>query len=209
MKKYTKYVVGIAVVTLLLPMVANADTISDLQKQIQGLLSQIQTLQNQIRSIRQASSTSAFGSTTPPFIGGDKGDKDDQGDQGENGQGGDRRLCVPLVRNIGIGSRGDDVRILQKMLAGDPTLYTGTTTGYFGPQTAQAVMKLQAKFGIASTTTGFIGELTRQFLVSRCMGMGIMPPKPTTKPPEDFRGGMMGSSTPQFPLMTRPNGGDR
>jgi len=65
-----------------------------------------------------------------------------------------------LAKNLGQGSSGDDVKILQAILAADASIYgEGLITGYFGPATARAVAKFQAKYGI--NATGFVGPLTR------------------------------------------------
>ena len=205
MNRYKKYVAGLVVVTAFLPMLASADTISDLQAQIQTLLGQIKTIQDQIHSIRQASSTNSNASTTPIF-------GDDHGQGGGDNRDGDKKFCVPITRNLGVGSKGDDVKEIQKMLATDPTLYTGTTTGFFGKETAKAMARFQKKFGIASSTTGLVGPSTRQFFNKKC------PPPPmggvgSTTPPfqggmgDGDRGRMMGSSTQPFPPMP-PRGGD-
>lgn len=61
-----------------------------------------------------------------------------------------------------------EVKRLQKLLAGDTSLYPeGMVTGYFGPLTEKAVQRFQAKYGIVSSGTpettgfGFVGPKTR------------------------------------------------
>ena len=152
MNKYKNYIVGLMCAVLILPVIVKADAISDLQGQIQTLLSQVRSMQNQIAVLRQVSTTLTYATTTPIFF-------------GENI---DQAYCVQIKRNIGVGSRGDDVKQIQKMLASDPALYSGTTTGYFGNETAQAMTKFQAKFGITSSSTGFVGPLTRDFFTKKC-----------------------------------------
>lgn len=57
------------------------------------------------------------------------------------------------------GSNGEDVRILQKLLATDPSLYPeGLVTGFFGPLTELAVKRLQAKLKIEQA--GVVGPQT-------------------------------------------------
>lgn len=157
-------VAGMTMAAMLLPVIASADTI-DVQSQIQALLSQIQTLQQQLRTL-VASSTSAMGgehgwmmgSTTPVAM--------------PSGQIA-KAACVTLNRNLGVGSRGDDVKGLQQMLSDDSESgYSGGVTGYFGPATARAMAKYQTRFGIASSSTGFVGALTRGFFEKRC-GEGL------------------------------------
>ena len=161
MKKYLSYAVGVALAVSLVPIIASADTVSDLQSQIQTLLSQIRSLQEQVRTIQHASGASEHATTTPPQV------KQDNGGAGGN-EGDSGKKCAAVVRTLGIGSQGDDVKDVQRMLAKDPSLYTGTTTGFFGPETAKGVMKFQMKFGIASSSDGTVGPLTRQFFAREC-----------------------------------------
>ena len=86
-----------------------------------------------------------------------------------------RPLCELLKRELRRGSRGDDVRELQKILAQDKEVYAeGEVTGYFGERTEAAVKRLQAKLGIVSsgepTSTGYgmVGAKTRAALIARC-----------------------------------------
>lgn len=90
---------------------------------------------------------------------------------GEMGMG--KMPCISLDRNLSVGSQGDDVKNLQDMLRSDGDGFTASSTGYFGPLTAQAVERFQMKNGIASTTTGFVGPLTRAFFQHMCSG-GLM-----------------------------------
>lgn len=84
-----------------------------------------------------------------------------------------KAACVTLLRNLGPGSRGGDVRDLQQMLKEDPESgFTGSTTGFYGALTARAMARFQENNGIASTTSGFVGPLTRGFFERRC-GKGL------------------------------------
>lgn len=57
------------------------------------------------------------------------------------------------------GSSGEEVKLLQKILASDPTLYPeGLVTGFFGSLTEQAVKRLQAKFKLEQV--GAVGPQT-------------------------------------------------
>ncbi len=62
-----------------------------------------------------------------------------------------------LTKNLSIGSRDPEVRILQQLLNKKGIIVP--TTGYFGAQTLAAVKKFQAQNGIAQT--GSVGPLTR------------------------------------------------
>lgn len=84
-----------------------------------------------------------------------------------------KMACITLNRNLGIGSRGDDVKSLQELLSEDPEDgFTAGATGFFGPLTAKALMHFQMNNGIASTTDGSVGPLTRGFFERRC-GKGL------------------------------------
>jgi len=92
---------------------------------------------------------SMMGSTTPPMLMG--------------------KACPVLNRQVGLGSKGDDVRQLQMMFAQDPKLgFTASSTGTFGSMTAQAVMRFQKQNGL--TATGAVGPLTRKVLEKLCGG---------------------------------------
>ncbi len=66
---------------------------------------------------------------------------------------------VQLSRQLWQGVRGDDVELLQEILATDPDIYPeGLVTGYFGPLTYAAVKKFQAVAGIEQV--GRVGPKT-------------------------------------------------
>ncbi|OHA85378.1 MAG: hypothetical protein A2591_01635 [Candidatus Yonathbacteria bacterium RIFOXYD1_FULL_52_36] len=74
----------------------------------------------------------------------------------------------PLTRPLGLGSRGDDVTTLQRMLAQDSNIYPeGDITGYYGPATQRAIQRFQIQHAIVSSgspsTTGYgaVGPSTR------------------------------------------------
>ncbi len=64
--------------------------------------------------------------------------------------------------DLTIGSIGDDVTELQKILIASGYLHIATPTGYFGPLTKAAVRLYQGAHGII--TTGYVGPLTRASL---------------------------------------------
>jgi len=67
---------------------------------------------------------------------------------------------IQLTRTLALGSSGEDVSELQRLLASDPTIYPeARVTGYYGPLTAAAVRKLQEKFGIDQV--GVVGPVTQ------------------------------------------------
>ena len=178
-----------------MPVIALAQS-TDAQSQIQTLMSQITALQNQLKTLLQQNSNSdhgnsggRMGSTTPSMPIG--------------------RLCVMLERDLDIGSHGDDVRSVQSALAENGDLDEDNVTGFFGPLTMQAMKRFQEKFGIASSTTGFVGPKTRGFLRGRCGGgdgmsggMGTTTNRGQGSENEHFMlnfpstiGGMMGTSS--------------
>lgn len=109
-----------------------------------------------------------------------------------------KMACITLSRNLGLGSRGDDVKKLQEMLAEDSESdFHAVPTGFFGPLTAKAMMRFQTHHGIASSTTGYIGPLTRGFFERRC-GRGL-----------DKRSGehRMGTTTITLPVSTTTRDG--
>ena len=66
---------------------------------------------------------------------------------------------VTLLSSLSQGSSGQQVSALQAILAADPTVYPeGLITGYYGPLTAQAVKRFQAKHGIKQA--GVVGPKT-------------------------------------------------
>ena len=80
--------------------------------------------------------------------------------------------CFNFDRDLRNGDRGDDVKQLQRILASDPSIFPpGSITGFFGHRTEAAMKQYQRKFGIftsASTTTGFVGPMTRKHLNAYC-----------------------------------------
>ncbi len=107
-----------------------------------------------------------------------------------------------LLTTLKQGDRGENVRMLQQLLASDPTLYPeGTISGTFGPRTAAAIKRFQKKFGIEQA--GNVGPKTLRKLneiFGHRMGMGGMMGSSTP--------GMMGSTTPGMGHPVKPHNGD-
>lgn len=74
-----------------------------------------------------------------------------------------------IARRLNFGVTGEDVSLLQRLLAQDPTIYPeGRVTGYFGPLTQAAVEKFQLKHSIVAAGVlgyGWVGPLTRAKLI--------------------------------------------
>ncbi len=72
---------------------------------------------------------------------------------------------VALRSQMRVGSRGRGVRVLQKLLASDPSIYPqGLVTGYYGRLTQAAVKKFQENHGISPV--GEVGPETRMLMNS-------------------------------------------
>lgn len=79
------------------------------------------------------------------------------------------KACVRLLRDLTVGSQGDDVKKLQERLAEeDDADFKIPATGFFGPMTMKAVKKFQEKFGVSPLGTGFVGPMTRHFFDTQC-----------------------------------------
>lgn len=82
------------------------------------------------------------------------------------------RAAVQITRNLSFGTRHDEVKILQQILAGPPAggadIYPeALVTGYFGPATLRAVQRFQCKYDIVCSGTprttgwGAVGPKTK------------------------------------------------
>jgi|GEM_PF-1909378 len=70
---------------------------------------------------------------------------------------------MKITRRLRLGSAGDDVKILQEMLATDSEIYPeGKITGYFGPMTDKAIRRFQEKHELESV--GEVGPKTQEIL---------------------------------------------
>jgi peptidoglycan hydrolase-like protein with peptidoglycan-binding domain len=106
-----------------------------------------------------------------------------------------RPVCAALLRNLSLGSQGEDVRSLQKFLNLDNDTRiavsgagsVGNETTYLGPATVRAIIKFQEKYSTDILTparlsrgNGFIGNLTRQKIARLC---NVTIPTPHPVPP--------------------------
>jgi len=67
-------------------------------------------------------------------------------------------------KHLAIGSRGEDVSALQKLLLQEDVYPEGTISGYFGTLTREAVRRFQEKYGLAGPADpgyGTVGPMTR------------------------------------------------
>src|SRR3989344_2124906 len=156
-----------ALITLLLllvsPLFTSAQTVDELQAQIQALLARVAALQGQM----VGTSTP----TQPPH----PGDSDDY----------PTPTSIPSCPNLSItmqrGSRdattGGQVTELQVFLANHFDLdEEDVVSGYFGKLTQQLVTKFQNKYGLPAF--GIVGSLTRAKIAQVCAGVFTNPPRP-------------------------------
>jgi hypothetical protein len=71
---------------------------------------------------------------------------------------------------LDLGSRGENVTLLQRLLAQDKEIYPeGLVTGFYGNLTRQAVQAFQMKYGVVSSASdagyGYVGPKTRAKLI--------------------------------------------
>jgi peptidoglycan hydrolase-like protein with peptidoglycan-binding domain len=160
-----KKVIGILLGTVLLftvswmPVLAETTTstqtlIQQLQAQIEQLKTQIAALTAQMTSLREA--RQEVRETT-----------------------GEIRTTLRLLRQLREGVTGDDVKLLQEILATDPDVYPeGLITGYFGPMTKNAVKRFQKIAGLDQV--GAVGSQTlsrlNQLLTEGAGKSGKVPP---------------------------------
>ena len=143
MKKFITILlsVGILFGVLYIPVSAqetnNSSTqelLQTLQGQIERLKTQIEVLITQIKSLRQAKLETK---ETVKEI----------------------KVSLKLIRRLRQGMTGEDVKLLQEMLATDSEIYPeGLITGFFGPLTERAVRKFQKKMGVEQV--GVVGPKT-------------------------------------------------
>ena len=140
---------------------AAAETVEELQAQIQALLQQIAQLQNQLAALQGETPS---GTSTSDY-------------------------CYNFTRNLTIGSTGDDVKALQRILISEGVWTTPSVgaTGYFGPITKNSLAAFQDKHAAEiliplglTKGTGYFGPSTRNYIASQC---GVAPsPSPSPSP---------------------------
>lgn len=171
MRSTLKIAATVAVIgSFLLPAVSSAASLTAAQvSSVIGLLQSFNVDAKTIDTV-QAVLTAA----PPPRASLDDEEKNES-EQGRNTSGQMGKIaCIRILRDLGPGSRGDDVKDLQQMLAEEAENgFVGTTTGYYGPMTMKAMMRFQQRHGIASTTIGTVGPLTRGFFERKC-GKGLL-----------------------------------
>ncbi len=144
----------IATSVVALPAVVFAQTVTELQSELQSLLAEIAQLQQGTSSTQPATvtTTSTSASAVSSNI-----------------------ICPTLIRTLSLGSSGTDVANLQGFLAQNPLIYPEqSVTGYFSKLTQDAVQRWQTAYGVissgtpASTGYGVVGPHTRAAILSSC-----------------------------------------
>ncbi len=145
----------LSAVFLITPLTASAQTMADLQAQIQALLAQIATLQAH--------------QTTPP----NPGQPDDYGTGSASGSS-CPNLSITMQRGSRDATTGGQVTELQVFLADRYGLSEeDVVTGFFGKTTHAYVVRFQQETNLP--TFGIVGQLTRAKIVEVC---GSLPPQP-------------------------------
>ncbi len=153
-----------AIFSISTPMFAHAQTLDELQAQVNALLARLAALRVQLDQLPATSASTPTYTTTTPAP------NTVIATTGSVLTGG-----LQLDRDIGRGDSGADVTKLQIFLARDASIYpNGQSTGFYGPLTEAAVQKFQIACGIvsagdyASSGYGRIGPKTRLALLNGC-----------------------------------------
>ena len=134
-----KFIISLFIVVACLPVVVNATT--DTETLIESLRQQIETLRVQVLGLQ----------TQLRLVGENRGELQQAKEE--------IKSAIRIARQLDIGARGKDVRLLQEVLASDPEIYPeGLVTGYFGPLTYGAVKNFQKKMGVENV--GRVGPKT-------------------------------------------------
>ncbi len=166
---------GLGLVFVLSPLVASADTASELRAKIDALLAQVAQLKEQL--IKVESGTNPIACTEEARI---CPDGSSVGRTGPNcafaacpGVTQPPRRCVPILRALQKGSRGAEVTALQEFLIERGDLET-EATGYFGVATEAAVANLQFENDVIASDSpvavgrGVVGPRTRAVIAEQC-----------------------------------------
>jgi len=147
LKKIGVTIIGLSLLAMIAPGVAQADAVSDLQAQIATLTAQLAALQTQLTALGSPSTAAPAACTG-----------------------------ITFTLNLSQGTSGNNVKCLQALLNTDATTQVAATgvgslgneTTSFGPLTKAAVVKFQEKYAATILTplgltagTGFVGAATR------------------------------------------------
>ncbi|HEY4516640.1 MAG TPA: peptidoglycan-binding domain-containing protein, partial [Candidatus Paceibacterota bacterium] len=160
---------GAGLALLASPLISSADTLSDLQAQIQALMAQIAALQGQTQPVAPNTPFSV-----PPQ------QPDDYG-TGVTAPNYCPKLSITMQRGARDATAGSQVSELQAFLTSyynlDENIVVG---GYFGNLTHKYVVRFQTEQGLP--TFGIAGSLTRAKIAQVCGGGTVVPPEPRVCP---------------------------
>lgn len=133
-KVLSSLVVGGLLLGTVFPTFASAQTsLQDNLKKIQELTAQIQALQSQILGLQQQQTQLQVSTNA---------------------------AVLEIIQGLKEGSEGDQVTLLQTLLAAEAGIYPeGKITGFFGPLTRRALQRFQSTHGLEAV--GFVGPKTR------------------------------------------------
>ncbi len=139
MTTFKKIMAGLLLIGVLMPSSIFAQTATTTSASVQATLAQIQTIETQIKAL-QAQHEALMAQYKILA-------------QQQSA------ALVTLIQTLKEGSTGDQVAILQALLALDPSIYPeGIISGFFGRKTSEAVRRFQRKHGIDAL--GFVGPKT-------------------------------------------------
>jgi len=186
-KKHIIFILALAIFFSSAPLALAEEENNAADTTIEQLLEQIKILQEQIQTLQQ------------------------QIQQLREQQQTLHQEMLTLTRQLQEGMQGEDVKLLQKMLATDPDIYPeGLVTGYFGPMTKRAVQRFQEKAGIDQAgrvgpqTLTRINDIFKEGVEGRGVGLeeheGVLVPPGLLRAPGIIR--LMGEDHPRFPELS-------
>jgi peptidoglycan hydrolase-like protein with peptidoglycan-binding domain len=163
MYKTSLLTIAIGVCMLSTPFLAGAQTVtttSNVQTEIQILLTRIQDLQGKVAALLSASGSggATSGAIAVP-------------------------TCYPFSRALAVGARGSDVSALQQFLIARGHSIPAGATGYFGAQTKLALANWQMTNNVALSTdsgSGIFGPISRGAFSRWCSSGGVATSTPAT-----------------------------
>ncbi len=154
-----KFIISLFIIVTCLPIMVSATT--DTEALIESLRQQIETLRVQMLELQSQLRVASGGQEEAQEV------KEEL------------KSTIRIARHLEVGARGEDVTLLQELLASDPEVYPeGLVTGYYGPLTYGAVKNFQKKMGVEEV--GVVGPKTmskiNQLLEEGAGASGNIPP---------------------------------
>jgi hypothetical protein len=147
----------------------NEPTLTSLQSMIESLQEEVDTLQDTVEELRERVSEQSQDTENSVAEAESEMEMDETDDDGEA-----ERFEEILFK----GKRGPAVERLQEILKTDEELYDGPVTGYFGPQTEQALRQFQQQEGLPETgiLDGPAKDTINDIVMNGAGQSGIIPP---------------------------------